>query len=93
MNDSSHDDLNAGAPHFDADSTLQLLERVKAGESEAADELFSRCLPVLERWAHGRLPGWARDVADTSDFVQDTVLEAFKRLERFEYRGERALRA
>ena len=93
MNDGSHDNLHAGAPRSDADSTLQLLDRVKAGESGAADEFFARYIPSLERWAHGRLPGWARDVADTSDFVQDTVLEAFKRLERFEYRGEGALRA
>ena len=93
MNRGSHNDPDRGAAGADIDSTFQLLERVKAGETGAADELFARYIPALQRWAHGRLPGWARDVADTSDFVQDTVLEAFKRLERFEYRGEGALRA
>ena len=93
MNDGSQDDLHPGARRSDADSTFQLLERVKAGETGAVDELFARYIPGLKRWAQGRLPRWARDVADTSDFVQDTVVEAFKRLERFEYRGEGALRA
>ena len=93
MDASAEDDLHEDSPGWDANSTFQLLERVKAGERGASDELFARYLPSLERWAHGRLPGWARDVAETSDFVQDTVLEAFKRLERFEYRGEGALRA
>lgn len=48
---------------------------------------------MLRRWTHGRLPRWARDVADTADLVQDTLLETLKQLDRFEHRGNGALQA
>jgi RNA polymerase sigma factor (sigma-70 family) len=75
------------------DSTLTLLTRAKAGDGEALDDLFARYLPGLRKWASGRLPRWARDVADTPDVVQEALLETFKRIEGFEHRGEGALRA
>jgi len=46
-----------------------------------------------ERWASGRLPRWARDVADTQDLVQETLLQTFKRIDKFEMRGDGALQA
>ena len=76
-----------------ADATLKLIERAKAGDREALDVLFARHLPALRRWASGRLPRWARDIADTQDVVQETVLQVFKRVEAFEPRGEGALQA
>jgi RNA polymerase sigma-70 factor (ECF subfamily) len=76
-----------------ADATYQLLERAKAGDREALEILFSRHIPVLRRWASGRLPRWARDIAETQDLVQETVLQVFKRVEAFEPRGEGALQA
>jgi RNA polymerase sigma-70 factor (ECF subfamily) len=36
---------------------------------------------------------WARDLADTDDLVQDTLLRTFKHLEHFESRGNGALHA
>ncbi len=80
----------AGAP---ADATHQLLERAKGGDREALDVLFTRHIPTLRRWASGRLPRWARDIADTQDLVQETVLQVFKRVEAFEPRGDGALQA
>ena len=47
----------------------------------------------LRRWARGRLPMWARDLTDTDDLVQDTLLRTFKRIEDFEVRGPGALQA
>jgi RNA polymerase sigma-70 factor, ECF subfamily len=79
-----------GAP---ADSTLTLLERARAGDRAAIDALFARCVPPLLRWSRGRLPVWARDLADTQDVVQEAVLQTFKHLETFEVRGEGALQA
>ena len=76
-----------------AESTLRLLERARTGDREALEVLFARCVPLLNRWAQGRLPRWARDAADTQDLVQDTVLQTFKRLESFEPRREGALQA
>ncbi len=75
------------------DTTYVLLERAKRGNREALDSLFARHIPLLRRWASGRLPRWARDIADTSDLVQETVLQTFKRIEAFEPRGDGALQA
>lgn len=70
-----------------------LLDRAKAGDAMALDRLFARELPPLRHWAAGRLPAWARDIADTTDLVQETMVQALKHLHRFEYRGEGALQA
>ena len=75
------------------DSTIRLLERARNGDSSAADALFARYLPRLRRWASGRLPRWARDIADTHDLVQETLLQTFKRVDAFEARGEGAFQA
>ena len=75
------------------DSTLTLLARAQAGDAEALNALIARFLPRLQRWATGRLPGWARDLADTHDLVQETVVQAFRKIEKFEVHGEGALQA
>jgi RNA polymerase sigma-70 factor (ECF subfamily) len=73
--------------------TAHLLSRARAGDVDALNELFAEHVPILQRWAHGRLPRWARDIADTTDLVQETVLQTLKRLDQFEYRGHGALQA
>jgi RNA polymerase sigma factor (sigma-70 family) len=78
---------------LDPESTATLLARVRDGDDEAMNRLLERCLPVLRRWAHGRLPRSMRDVLDTGDIVQDTVIAALRRLDRFEARREGALQA
>jgi RNA polymerase sigma-70 factor (ECF subfamily) len=75
------------------DSTLELVHRARSGDQEALDRLFARCLPPLRRWASGRLPRWTRDLMDTDDLVQETVIRAVKRIEAFEPRHEGALQA
>jgi len=75
------------------ESSLTLLARAQAGDAVALDTLIARYLPRLQRWARGRLPDWARDLADTQDLVQETVVKAFKHIDRFEVRGEGALQA
>jgi RNA polymerase sigma factor (sigma-70 family) len=75
------------------DSTFDLVERAKSGDDDALNQLFARYLPSLRRWASGRLPRWSRDLMDTDDLVQETVVRAVKRLDRFESRHEGALQA
>ena len=99
------DEPHAGdAPHADGlaststsqpglESTFDLVERVKNGDSDALNRLFARFLPSLRRWASGRLPRWTRDLMDTDDLVQETVLRSVKRIESFESRHEGALQA
>jgi RNA polymerase sigma-70 factor (ECF subfamily) len=90
---SRHDRDRSSAADAPADATYSLLERAKGGDREALEILFARHIPTLRRWASGRLPRWARDVADTQDLVQDSVLQVFKRVEAFNPRGEGALQA
>ena len=81
---------NDNAP---ATASLILLERVRAGDTAALNRLMDRYLPKLSRWASGRLPHWARDMSDTDDLVQDTLIRSVANLNHFEARGEGALQA
>jgi RNA polymerase sigma factor (sigma-70 family) len=83
---------DAGPPNT-LESTLDLLARVREGDRDALDRLFTRCLPALSRWARGRLPAAARGLLDTQDLVQDTVLSSLRHLDHFESRHEGALQA
>ena len=74
-------------------STAVLVRRFQQGDVEARDELLERYLPLLRRWAHGRLPAYARDTAETDDLVQLTLERALDQLERFEVRNEGAFLA
>lgn len=75
------------------ESSITLLERAQGGDDHAINVLAMRYLPRLQRWATGRLPNWARDLAETQDLVQESVFQAFKRIDAFEVRGEGALQA
>jgi RNA polymerase sigma-70 factor (ECF subfamily) len=72
------------------ESSISLLQRAQAGDQSALEMLLERYRPRLQRWARGRLPGWARDLADTRDLVQDTLIQAFKKVDGFEIRGDGA---
>jgi RNA polymerase sigma-70 factor (ECF subfamily) len=74
----------------EAQSSLILVRRAHDGDQAAVNELFARYLPRLQRWAHGRLPSWARGSLDTHDLVQDTFMQVLKRLDQFEPRHEGA---
>jgi RNA polymerase sigma factor (sigma-70 family) len=80
-----------GSPALE--STFDLIERVRGGDRDALDRLIARHAAPLRRWVSGRLPRWARDLADTDDLVQDTLLRTFKKIGRFEVRGPGALQA
>jgi RNA polymerase sigma-70 factor (ECF subfamily) len=75
------------------ESTLDLIERVRQGDAAARERLFERCLPPLQRWARGRLPPYARDIADTHDIVQDAAISTLNNLCRFESQHPGALLA
>lgn len=75
------------------ESSLALLERARAGDAAALDELLQRYLPRLRCWATGRLPAAARDLLDTADIVQETVVKAVRNLPHIEIRHDGALQA
>jgi RNA polymerase sigma-70 factor (ECF subfamily) len=77
----------------EVDSTLELLKRAHDGDRTAVDVLIERCIPPLRRWAHGRLPQFARSEYQTEDLVQEAVMRVLRRLDSFESRRVGALQA
>jgi RNA polymerase sigma factor (sigma-70 family) len=75
------------------ESTHELIERARRGDTDSLERLMARHLGPLRRFVSGRLPRWARDLADTDDLVQDTLLRTFRRIEDFDVRGVGALQA
>lgn len=70
------------------DSTQILLARAQQGDAAALETLLGRYRPRLLRWAHRRLPSWARSLADTDDLVQDTLLKTLRNLGTFVSNGD-----
>ena len=66
------------------ESTITLLRRIRSGDANARGRLLQRYLPLLRRWAHGRMPAYARELDDTDDLVQITLLRSLKHLDQFE---------
>src|SRR6476660_4038466 len=73
-----------------ARASIELLARARSGDADALNDLCARYLPRLQKWAHGRLPAWARGALDTHDLVQDTLAQVLKRIGDFEPRHEGA---
>jgi RNA polymerase sigma-70 factor (ECF subfamily) len=69
------------------ETTELLLQQVRDGDVAARERLVARFLPMLRRWAHGRLPASTRDLTDTDDLVQVTLVPVLKQADRFEYGG------
>lgn len=65
-------------------STTELLAAVRSGDQSSLEQLLRIYGPLLARWAHGRLPGYARGLSDTEDLVQITLIRVLGRLDGFE---------
>ena len=88
--DRHHSDAPPGGPLSNPLSE-ELLRRARTGDDGALDQLFARYVPRLHRWAHRRVPTWARNAADTADYVQETVLHTLRHLGTFQPQREGAL--
>jgi RNA polymerase sigma factor (sigma-70 family) len=75
------------------ESTATLLSLVRDGDTMARERLVARYLPMLRRFAHGRLPARARDLNDTNDLVQITLISALNQIKRFKPQREGAFLA
>ena len=75
------------------ESTIDLLARVRQGDSGAVSELMERSVPPLRRWARGRIPASARDFADTHDIVQEAFFQVLPTLTTMEARHAGTLQA
>jgi len=83
----------APSPEHPLNVTTELLARARAGDGPAVEQLVQKYLPLLRRWARGRLPSYARDLADTQDVVQDAMVSTLNRIGTFEQRHPGALQA
>lgn len=84
---------SSSPPPKDLESTVVLLARFRAGDERARDRLIARYLPLLRRWAHGRLPSAARQLSDTDDLVQISLVRALSHMGTFEPAHEGAFLA
>jgi RNA polymerase sigma factor (sigma-70 family) len=90
----SHDDASSPDPQPPGlTNTIDLLDRFKQGDEQAVGLLLERSMPPLKRWARGRLPQWARGLAETGDLVQEAVIRTLPRLKTFEATHPGALQA
>jgi RNA polymerase sigma-70 factor, ECF subfamily len=71
------------------EASIELLRRAQEGDSAALEALLTRYRPRLKRWAHRRLPPWARGLSDTDDLIQDTLVKAIRNLRDFVAVGDR----
>ncbi len=78
---------------LDAESSAELVRRAQGGDRNALDRLCRRHLEPLRRWAHGRLPAYAREIIDTDDLVQETLVNTVQQIGGFEPRRDGALQA
>jgi RNA polymerase sigma-70 factor (ECF subfamily) len=77
----------------DPESSYNLLRKAQAGDQAALNNLLERYLPLLERWASGRMPVGIRSMNDTADVVQEAVINALRHLSTLENRTDGALLA
>jgi RNA polymerase sigma-70 factor, ECF subfamily len=88
----SHDSPGTADPALprELETTAALLALIRQGDAAARERLVRRYLPILRRWARGRLPAAARDLAETDDLVQLTLIRALSHVKDFEPRFEGA---
>src|SRR5436309_13304089 len=68
----------------DHDSVADLLAQARAGDGPARERLFARCREYLGFAARARVEGWLQAKVDTSDLIQQTLLEAHRGFGRFQ---------
>jgi RNA polymerase sigma-70 factor (ECF subfamily) len=68
----------------DHDSVADLLAQARAGDGPARERLFARCRDYLGFAARARVEGWLQAKVDTSDLIQQTLLEAHRGFGRFQ---------
>jgi|CXWL01.1.fsa_nt_gi RNA polymerase sigma-70 factor (ECF subfamily) len=72
------------------ESTARLLQLVRIGDVDARERLCALYLPILRRWAAGRMPHQHRDLVDTADLTQITLIRVLSQIDNFQPRHEGA---
>jgi RNA polymerase sigma-70 factor (ECF subfamily) len=66
----------------------ELIERARAGDQRALDEIFRRSRSRLDAWAKQRIKGVRAGSASPSDIAQNAAKRAFQKFSTFEGREE-----
>jgi len=74
-----------------SERSFVLLRRAQAGDSQAIERIIARYHPRIERWASGRLPGYARSLLDTGDVIQEAMIKVIRNLPRIQINEEKGL--
>ena len=76
-----------------SDSIEELLAAARGGDAAARDRLLAQSRSYLHVLADARMEPWMRAKFDSSDLIQQTMVEAHEGLERFDGDGEAAWKA
>ena len=68
-------------------TTFELLERARAGDEQALSQAFEQYQRRLAVLVHFKLSPRARTFQEVEDVVQETLLRAFRDVDRFSYRS------
>ena len=82
-----------GSGRTDPESTFRLLRPRAIGRPGGAGAVVRPLSEAAPALGQRTTPGWARDLADTDDLVQDTLVQTFKKIDGFEPRRVGALQA
>ena len=85
--------MNPSQANPSLESTASLLRQVADGDDAARERLCHHFLPILSRWARGRLPHYARDLSETQDLVQNALIGALDHVSDFDSLREGAFLA
>jgi RNA polymerase sigma-70 factor (ECF subfamily) len=72
-------------------STFALLEKAKAGDSDALSRVFEHNRRRLTVLVHFKLSARDRQFAEAEDVVQEVYLRAFRAIDRFQYQSPGSL--
>lgn len=67
---------------------VDLLDRAREGDVGARNELFDRCRNYVSILARVHIESWLQAKVDPSDLVQQTLLEAYRGMGKFEGQSE-----
>src|SRR6185436_117064 len=71
------------APNYDSSETDRLLARVAQGDALACEQLLGRERDYLRRLLEARMEPALRQRVDASDVIQETLVEANRRMDDF----------
>ena len=72
-----------------SDSSLsELIVRARNGDADARDQLFARCRGYVGVIAEAQVESWLQRRVDSSDIVQQTMLDAHRDFDQFQGQSE-----